>query len=143
MIRKISLAVLAAAMAGFVSACGSGEQKAQQGGGQGGSSQEEQAQSGSGSTGGITGGGSTGGGTTGGMQGGTTGGESGQLTPVGPGNPGQRGPKRHNGSRVQAVAMTTREARDMRIVQMFPGARDAESPGATGRHPASVGVYDG
>jgi carbon dioxide concentrating mechanism protein CcmM len=96
MVRKISLAVLAAAMAGFVAACGGGGgEEAQQGGGEGGSSQEEQAQSGSGSTGGSTGGGFTSGGTTsgmqggttGGMQGGTTGGESGQLTLVEPGNP--------------------------------------------------------
>lgn len=89
--RKVSLAVLAAAMTGFVAACGGGgEQEAQQGG-QGGGSQEEQAQSGGGSTtAGSTGGGTTGGmqgGTTGGMQGGTTGGESGQLMPVDPGVP--------------------------------------------------------
>ncbi len=96
MVRKVSLAVLAAAMTGFVAACGGGGgQEAQQGGGQEESSQQEQAQSGGGSTGGESsgGGGTTGGsggmtgGTTGGMQGGTTGGESGQLTPVQPGNP--------------------------------------------------------
>ena len=100
MVRKTSLAIFAAAMTGFVAACGGGggEQGSQQeGGGQGGGSQEEQAQSGGSSSGGATGGGATGGGaigggttgggTTGGMQGGTTGGESGQLTPVRPGNP--------------------------------------------------------
>ena len=81
--RKVSLTVLAAAMTGFLAACGGGgEQGAQQGGGQGGASREEQAQSG----GGSSSRGTTGGGTTG-MQGGTTGGESGQLTPIEPGEP--------------------------------------------------------
>ena len=96
MVRKVLLTFFAAGMMTSVAACGGGGgQESQQGGGQGGSSQEEQAQSGgsSGATGGgatgggMTGGGTTGGGTTGGMQGGTTGGESGQLTPVQPGNP--------------------------------------------------------
>ena len=81
--RKVSLTVLAAAMTGFLAACGGGgEQGAQQGGGQGEASREEQAQSG----GGSSSRGTTGGGTTG-MQGGTTGGESGQLTPIEPGEP--------------------------------------------------------
>lgn len=71
--RKISLAVLAAAMTGFVAACGGGGEQGARQDGQGGSSQKEQAQSG--------------GGSTGSTQGGTTGGESGQLTPVEPGEP--------------------------------------------------------
>ena len=97
MVRKISVAALAVAMTGFAAACGGGggEQASQQSAGQGGGSQEEQAQSGGGSTSGgsggttsaMTGGGTTGGGTTSAMQGGTTGGESGQLTPIQPGNP--------------------------------------------------------